>query len=124
MIIREGIEVTKITLDGYELPISEGYSEFLLRAGYWRYDEEIEKIKRDEILAYYDRKVVLEDGKLCTILIYKGNKKKRDKKSWIKKKVLWKEKNVLYTITHQVKSERIGEIFVHFYFILYVKYNS
>ncbi|ENB9402547.1 TPA: hypothetical protein ACGW5B_003443 [Bacillus paranthracis] len=81
MIIREGIEVTKITLDGYELPISEGYSEFLLRAGYWRYDEEIEKIKRDEILAYYDRKVVLEDGKLCTILIYKGNKKKRDKKS-------------------------------------------
>ncbi|AXY06259.1 MULTISPECIES: hypothetical protein [Bacillus cereus group] len=82
MIIREGIEVTKITLDGYELPIlPEGYSEFLLRAGYWRYGEEIEKIKRDEILAYYDRKVVLEDGKLCTILIYKGNKKKRDKKS-------------------------------------------
>ncbi|SMD81849.1 hypothetical protein BACERE00175_01673 [Bacillus cereus] len=81
MIIREGIEVTKITLDGYELPIPEGYSEFLLRAGYWRYGEEIEQIKRDEILAYYDRKVVLEDGKLCTILIYKGNKKKRDKKS-------------------------------------------
>ncbi|KAA2400551.1 hypothetical protein F2Y18_07630 [Bacillus cereus] len=81
MIIREGIEVTKITLDGYELPIPEGYSEFLLRAGYWRYGEEIEKINRDEILAYYDRKVVLEDGKLCTILICKGNKKKRDKKS-------------------------------------------
>ncbi|MHC2833037.1 hypothetical protein ACUXEY_001523 [Bacillus sp. F9_6S_D1_P_5] len=35
MIIREGIEVTKITLDGYELPIPEGYSEFLLRAGCW-----------------------------------------------------------------------------------------
>lgn len=33
MIIREGIEVTKITLDGYELPIPEGYSEFLLRVG-------------------------------------------------------------------------------------------
>ncbi|HFK1450961.1 MULTISPECIES: hypothetical protein [Bacillus cereus group] len=81
MIIREGIEVTKITLDGYELPIPEGYFEFLLCTGYWRYGEEIEKIKRDEILAYYDRKVVLEDGKLCTILIYKANKKKRDKKS-------------------------------------------
>ncbi|ABK87442.1 TPA: hypothetical protein ACGXMA_003531 [Bacillus cereus] len=79
MIIREGIEVTRITLDGYELPIPEGYSEFLLRAGYWGYGEEIEKINRDEILAYYDRKVVLEDGKLCTILTYKGDKKKRDR---------------------------------------------
>lgn len=34
MIIREGIEVTKITLDGYELPIPQGYSELLLLAGY------------------------------------------------------------------------------------------
>ncbi|MEB9735599.1 hypothetical protein GVV68_27285 [Bacillus cereus] len=81
MIIREGIEVTKITLDGYELPIPEGYSEFLLRAGYWRYGEKVERINREEILADYDRKVVLEDGKLCTILTYKGNKKKRGKKS-------------------------------------------
>ncbi|MGH0601414.1 hypothetical protein [Bacillus mycoides] len=79
--IREGIEVTKITVDGYELPISEGDSEFLLCAGYWRYGEEIEKINRDEILADYDRKVLLEDGKLCTILTYKGDKKKRCKKS-------------------------------------------
>ncbi|MEC5241327.1 MULTISPECIES: hypothetical protein [Bacillus cereus group] len=81
MIIREGIEVTRITLDGYELSIPEGYSEFLLRAGYWRYGEEIEKINREEILADYDRKVVLEDGKLCTILTYKGDKEKRGKKS-------------------------------------------
>ncbi len=35
MIIREGIEVTRITLDGYEFTIPEGFSEFLLRAGYW-----------------------------------------------------------------------------------------
>ncbi|MFK4315998.1 MULTISPECIES: hypothetical protein [unclassified Bacillus (in: firmicutes)] len=81
MIIREGIEVTKITLDGYELPIPEGYSEFLLRAGYWRVGEKVERINREEILADYDRKVVLKDGKLCTILTYKGNKKKRGKKS-------------------------------------------
>jgi hypothetical protein len=80
MIIREGIEVTRITLDGYELPILEGYSEFLLRAGYWRYGEVIEKINYEEILAHYDREVVLEDGKLSTILTYKGNKKKRDRK--------------------------------------------
>jgi hypothetical protein len=59
MIIREGIEVTRIALDGYELPIPEEYFEFLLRAGYWRYGEEVEKINRDEILADYDRKVVM-----------------------------------------------------------------
>ncbi|WP_089607664.1 hypothetical protein [Bacillus cereus] len=81
MIIREGIEVTRITLDGYELPIPEGYSEFLLRAGYWRYGEKVERINYEETLADYDRKVVLEDGKLCTILTYKGNKKKGGKKS-------------------------------------------
>ncbi|WP_242318874.1 hypothetical protein [Bacillus cereus group sp. BfR-BA-01349] len=81
MIIREGIEVTKITLDGYELPIPEGFSEFLLRAGYWRYGEKIETSVDEEFLAQYERKTVLEDGKLCTIFTYKGNKKKRGKKS-------------------------------------------
>lgn len=75
MIVREGIEVTRITLDGHELPIPEGYSEFLLRAGYWRYDEKIEKFNYEKILADYDRKVVLENGKLCTILTYKGKRK-------------------------------------------------
>ncbi|MFP3378170.1 hypothetical protein SB767_17375 [Bacillus sp. SIMBA_069] len=39
MIIREGIEVTTVSIDGYDLPIPEGLSEFLLRAGYWRYGE-------------------------------------------------------------------------------------
>ncbi|MFK4412906.1 hypothetical protein ABH961_001443 [Bacillus sp. RC251] len=81
MIIREGIEVTRITLDGYEIPIPEWYSEFLLRAGYWRVSEKVEKINREEILADYDRKVVLKDGKLRTILTYIGNKKKKGKKS-------------------------------------------
>ncbi|OUB28378.1 hypothetical protein BK708_13205 [Bacillus thuringiensis serovar yunnanensis] len=74
MIIREGIEVTKIILDGYELPIPQGCSEFLLLAGYWGVDEKVERINREEILADYDRKVVVEDGKLCTILTYKGDK--------------------------------------------------
>ncbi|WP_439647034.1 hypothetical protein [Bacillus cereus] len=36
MIIREGIEVTSIILDGCEFQIPEGFSELLLRAGYWR----------------------------------------------------------------------------------------
>ncbi|MBY0040026.1 hypothetical protein H7U08_26365 [Bacillus cereus] len=75
MIIREGIEVTKITLDGYELPIPEGFSESLLRAGYWRVGEKVEKINREEILANYDGKVVLNVGELQTILTYKGKKK-------------------------------------------------
>lgn len=72
MIIREGIEVTRITLDGYELSIPEGYSEFLLRAGYWRYGEEVEKINQEKILSNYEREVVIEDGKLCTNLTYIG----------------------------------------------------
>ncbi|MGG3042580.1 hypothetical protein ABEO76_05140 [Bacillus anthracis] len=75
MIIREGIEVTRITLDGYELPIPEGYSEFLLRAGYWRYGEKVEKISHEEILSNYEREVVIEDGKLCTNLTYIGKQK-------------------------------------------------
>ncbi|KLA22220.1 hypothetical protein [Bacillus cereus] len=81
MIIREGIEVTSVTLNGYEFPIPEGLSEFLLRAGYWRYGEEIESSVDEEFLAQYERKTVLEDGRLCTIFTYKGNKKKRGKKS-------------------------------------------
>lgn len=36
--------------------------------------EKVERINREEILADYDRKVVVEDGKLCTILTYKGVK--------------------------------------------------
>ncbi|EJP97701.1 hypothetical protein IC3_00906 [Bacillus cereus VD142] len=35
MIIREGIEVTKITLGGYELSIPKSFLEFLLRVGDW-----------------------------------------------------------------------------------------
>ncbi|MFK4314994.1 hypothetical protein ABH953_003808 [Bacillus sp. RC236] len=42
-----------------KFPIPEGYSEFLLRAGYLRYGEKVEKINREEILADYDRKVVM-----------------------------------------------------------------
>ncbi|PGZ56815.1 hypothetical protein COE58_27600 [Bacillus cereus] len=75
MIIREGIEVTSVTLDGYELPIPEGFSEFLLRAGYWRVGEEVETINREEILSKYDREVFVEDGRLHTRMTYKGNKK-------------------------------------------------
>ncbi|EJR67959.1 hypothetical protein IIO_00278 [Bacillus cereus VD115] len=76
MIIREGIEVTKITLDGYELPIPEGFSELLLRAGYWRVGEEIETSIDEEFLVQYETKTVLENGKLYTKFIYKGKKKR------------------------------------------------
>lgn len=83
MIIREGIEVTRISIDGYGLPIPEGLSEFLLRAGYWRYGEtEEEESSSDvEILAQYDIKTTLKDGVLSTTFTYKGDQKKRCKKS-------------------------------------------
>lgn len=59
MIIREGIEVTKVSIDGYDFPIPEGLSEFLLRTGYWRYGEE-ESSNDVEILVNYDRKTFFE----------------------------------------------------------------
>ncbi|MCU5708004.1 hypothetical protein OCF67_28355 [Bacillus wiedmannii] len=79
MIIREGIEVTRITLDGYELPIPEGYSEFLLRAGYW-VSGEVERINREGISSKYSRKVFVENGRLHTRITCKENKKKKVKK--------------------------------------------
>lgn len=75
MIIREGIEVTSVTLDGYELPIPEGFSQFLLRSGYW-VSGEVETINYDDVLSNYDSSVVLENGKLFTNFIYKGPSKK------------------------------------------------
>ncbi|EEM02015.1 hypothetical protein bmyco0002_56340 [Bacillus pseudomycoides] len=81
MKVREGITVTGVSLEGYELPIPEGFSEFLLRAGYWVYGGEVESSNDVEILSNYDREVVMKDGKLRTILTYKGNKKKRGDKS-------------------------------------------
>lgn len=77
LIIREGIEVTSVTLDGYELPIPEGFSEFLLRSGYW-VSGEVETINYDEVLSNYDSNVVFENGKLFTKFIYKGSSKKSD----------------------------------------------
>ncbi|KAB2443031.1 hypothetical protein [Bacillus luti] len=73
MIIREGIEVTSITLDGYEFPIPEGFSEFF----YFVLDigEEVETINSEEILLKYDREVFVENGRLHTRITYKGNKK-------------------------------------------------
>ncbi|PEL22503.1 hypothetical protein [Bacillus toyonensis] len=77
MKVREGITVTRISLAGYDLPIPEGFSEFLLRAGFWRYGEEAEVSNAAEILSNYDKEVVMKDGKLRTILTYKGNKNKK-----------------------------------------------
>lgn len=82
MIIREGIEVARVSIDGYELSIPEGLSEFLLRAGYWRYGEGEEEPSNDvKILANYDRKTIWKDGVLSTTFTYKEDQKKRCKKS-------------------------------------------
>jgi hypothetical protein len=67
--VKEGLVVTKVSLDGYELPIPEGFSDFLLKAGYWSY-KGATPVKKE--LPNYDRKVVLEEGSLCTYLTFKG----------------------------------------------------
>ncbi|MBJ8113069.1 hypothetical protein JDS99_26180 [Bacillus cereus group sp. N6] len=75
MKIREGISVTRISLDGHDLPIPEGFSEFLLRSGYW-VSGQVETFNNEEILSNYEREVVEENGKLCTTLTYKGASKR------------------------------------------------
>jgi len=69
------IEITRMELDGFEIPIPPGLSELMNRAGAWAYvtTEEEEKSQRqsEEILKDYDRKTVLEDGKLRTYLTLK-----------------------------------------------------
>ncbi|ASN71808.1 hypothetical protein 7S4_22 [uncultured Caudovirales phage] len=77
MIVREGIEVTGITLDGYEFSIPEGFSEFLLRSGYW-VSGEVETINREEVLSKYDREVFVENGRLHTRITCKKTTKKSD----------------------------------------------
>lgn len=70
-------EITKITYEGYELPIPPGFSEFMNRAGAWKYVKPNEIPKPDDKLYKdYTRKVVLENGKLRTYLTYIGQKNK------------------------------------------------
>ncbi|MCR6782672.1 MULTISPECIES: hypothetical protein [Bacillus] len=72
------MDVTKVSIDGYDFLIPEGLSEFLLRAGYWRYGEGEEESSNDvEILVYYVRKTILKDGVLSTTFTYKGDQKKK-----------------------------------------------
>lgn len=72
--VREGIVVTSISLDGYNFPIPNGFSEFLLRAGYWEYGEKTSE--SNDVLSNYDREVFIEDGQLCTKLTFKSVSKK------------------------------------------------
>lgn len=55
-----------MSLDGYKIPVSEGLSELKNRAGAWKYIEPSCSIEDDSPLKDYDRKTVLEDGKLRT----------------------------------------------------------
>ncbi|MFS0766168.1 hypothetical protein [Peribacillus phoenicis] len=71
MKIKQELIVTGISLDGFEIPVPEGLSEILNNAGAWVYKEKVEE-DGDNPLKDYDRKVVLEDGKLRTYLTYKG----------------------------------------------------
>lgn len=66
--IKEGLVVTNVRLDEYELPIPEGFSDFLLKTGFWSYEGSA-PVKKE--MSNYNRKVVLEDGTLCTYLTFK-----------------------------------------------------
>lgn len=66
------IVITKLTLDGHELPNSPGLSELLNRAEAWEYIHG--SADKNRTPSGYQRKVVLEDGKLRTYLfISKGD---------------------------------------------------
>ncbi|MEF7566088.1 hypothetical protein V4V35_24150 [Bacillus infantis] len=71
MKVKENFVVTELSLDGYKLRIPEGLSEMLNRSGAWQYQKTKPEPKVDSPSDNYDRKVVLEDGKLRSYLTYK-----------------------------------------------------
>lgn len=63
--------ITSMSLDGYEIPIPKGLSELMNRAGAWELVKPESSSEDDDCLKNYNRKVVVEDGKLRTYLTYK-----------------------------------------------------
>lgn len=71
MRVKEDLIVTSMSLGGYEVLVPKGLSELLNRSGAWKYKAPgvIEKEKNP--LENYERKVIMEEGKLRTYLTYK-----------------------------------------------------
>ncbi|MGG3798947.1 hypothetical protein [Metabacillus fastidiosus] len=76
MRIEERLNVTSISLDGFQLPVPEGLSELLNISGAWVYQKE-DKAEEKNHLNKYDRKVVMESGRLRTYLTYRTTSTKK-----------------------------------------------
>lgn len=65
------IEITKMKLGDYEVPVPQGLSDLLNTAGAWG-------IKRQDppCVKQYDRRVEKRDGRLFTVLTLKGGEGK------------------------------------------------
>lgn len=70
--MKESFEIKSMCLDGYEIPIPEGFSDLMNRSGAWRLIESDKK--ENPLVEEYDRKVVKEGGRLRSYLTYKGPK--------------------------------------------------
>ncbi len=80
MKVTEELIVTEMSLEGHMLKIPKGFSELLNRSGAWEYIKPDDLKRKDGNLKDYDRKVVLEDGRLRTYLTYKNDSLKTKKK--------------------------------------------
>lgn len=80
MKVSEELIVTEMSLEGHMLKIPKGFSELLNRSGAWEYIKPDDSKRKDGNLKDYDRKVVLEDGRLRTYLTYKNDSLKTKKK--------------------------------------------
>ncbi|MGE8080482.1 hypothetical protein [Peribacillus loiseleuriae] len=81
MKIEQFLIVTSISLDGHNIPVPEGLSEILNRSGGW---ETVKSGSNDnDPLKDYEKKVVLENGRLFTRLTYKKKQKEFHKRTKI-----------------------------------------
>lgn len=72
------LEITNLQLDGHEIPIPKGLSELMNRSGAWEIVKPDHLSSEDSSLNNYNRKVVVEDGKLRTYLTYKNSSQKSE----------------------------------------------
>lgn len=71
MKINEDLIITSMSLDGYDVPVPRGLSELFNRSGVWEYKNSEDTVEENNPLDDYERKVVMEKGKLRTYLTYK-----------------------------------------------------
>ncbi len=73
MKVTEELIITELSLDGFKLKVPKGLSELLNSSGAWEYIEPGASNEDDDYLENYDRKVVMEEGRVRIYLTYKEN---------------------------------------------------